>query len=710
MKEAYQGLADCGEPFSQRTKVDMFLKKIVAPNKMEIVSAKTQLAMLHAVNPDFESALSVMNQLMQTVNPASVLDNNNQNRNVSETNSQHSGRGRGHNRGGGRNGRGQNTKKYYNNIDITDATRSFSREEWNTFPDYVKDDIHNRRGNNSSNNSYQSRGSRGSYRGGRGNNRNYRGGGQRSGQRNISAYNSNSGDDVSQITNSVTSELPNNNAGNNSSGNSSNNSTQNRTGFGRSAYQDNNSQQSGNKRPRNASAVFTSSRRATYNLSTTGSRFSNKLPPHFTSTIEIDNHADTHCFGKNFTPICFDSQVCDVTSFSSQLPEIKNIRVCTAAAAYDDPVSGTTTIIEITQGLWMAEYLDHSLINPNQCRAAGIKVHDNPYCDQNLMLIIDPSSNLSIPLHMRGSTAITNTRAPTIEEIQSNDRRIVIGEQHPWDPNMVQQHYNDKTDSTYEISNTFSTSIAYPLDHRIIASVSSAYVDNYMISEIESNIQSLTSATRHSDVTPEILAAKWRISLESARNTLHATTQLAVRHAQHPLRRRYRTDLLLTRHRRLGCTFYSDTMFNKFKSVGGFTCSQVFVSDDVVLVYPLTSKAQAGEALKDFINDIGLPIKLIVDGGAEQVGKHTEFRKTCRKYNIYLKTTEAYTPRQNRAELYIGELKRRWRSLMNSRSVPKRLWDYGVIYQAEIMSRVARGADHRTGLERITGDTPDISE
>jgi hypothetical protein len=47
---------------------------------------------------------------------------------------------------------------------------------------------------------------------------------------------------------------------------------------------------------------------------------------------------------------------------------------------------------------------------------------------------------------------------------------------------------------------------------------------------------------------------------------------------------------------------------------------------------------------------------------------------------------------------------------MTSKTVPKRLWDFGLIHQAELMSRIARGTGGRTGYEEITGKTPDISE
>ena len=47
---------------------------------------------------------------------------------------------------------------------------------------------------------------------------------------------------------------------------------------------------------------------------------------------------------------------------------------------------------------------------------------------------------------------------------------------------------------------------------------------------------------------------------------------------------------------------------------------------------------------------------------------------------------------------------------MIGHKVPNRLWDYGLVYEAEILSRLSRGQDDRTGIERLTGDTPDISE
>jgi hypothetical protein len=47
---------------------------------------------------------------------------------------------------------------------------------------------------------------------------------------------------------------------------------------------------------------------------------------------------------------------------------------------------------------------------------------------------------------------------------------------------------------------------------------------------------------------------------------------------------------------------------------------------------------------------------------------------------------------------------------MTKKSVPKRLWDYGLVYESELLSRMARGSDRRTGYEEVTGgQRPPIS-
>jgi hypothetical protein len=67
--------------------------------------------------------------------------------------------------------------------------------------------------------------------------------------------------------------------------------------------------------------VFSGNRRvASIGLQANGSTVENTQ-----ARSEIDNHADTCCFGANFTPLYFTDQVCDVSPFSDAYDSMTNI-------------------------------------------------------------------------------------------------------------------------------------------------------------------------------------------------------------------------------------------------------------------------------------------------------------------------------------------------------------------------------------------------
>ena len=47
---------------------------------------------------------------------------------------------------------------------------------------------------------------------------------------------------------------------------------------------------------------------------------------------------------------------------------------------------------------------------------------------------------------------------------------------------------------------------------------------------------------------------------------------------------------------------------------------------------------------------------------------------------------------------------------MHKKKLSKRLWDFGLVYESELLLRMARGRDRRIGHEEVTGDTADISK
>ena len=105
--------------------------------------------------------------------------------------------------------------------------------------------------------------------------------------------------------------------------------------------------------------------------------------------------------------------------------------------------------------------------------------------------------------------------------------------------------------------------------------------------------------------------------------------------------------------------FSTDTMHMTHKSIKGFKYAQVFGTKDFfVLVYPIVSKAEAGDTLAKFIRDYGAPKELCFDGSKEQVQRGTKFQAAIPKYDIKGRIRELKQPNQNTAEGLIQELRK----------------------------------------------------
>ena len=350
--------------------------------------------------------------------------------------------------------------------------------------------------------------------------------------------------------------------------------------------------------------------------------------------------------------------------------------------------------------LWFGSSLRKTLLNQNQIRYAGHSVRYDPTRqeDEGFGIVAE---GLHIPFEMRGTTIFFESRAPTSHEIETLPA-ITLTRQEVWDPRSVDlaMPSRDPYDDAHE-------DIALE-----IGLVSSACDPRLMAQRLadERHVRNITT-DRHSSVSPENLSKKWMIGLESARRTLRVTTQQGIRTAINPITRRYRVDNLALHRHRLNTRFYTDTLFSQTTSLAGNKCAQVFTDGQFTAVYPLTSKADVGQSLAKFIDEVGVPDGLTADLAGEQTGPKTQFTKLARFHRIDLKWAEKGTSKQNhRAEREIGVLKQRWHRRMVDCRVPPRLWDYGLAHESGILSRVARGQDNRSGLERLTGDTPDISE
>jgi Reverse transcriptase (RNA-dependent DNA polymerase) len=377
--------------------------------------------------------------------------------------------------------------------------------------------------------------------------------------------------------------------------------------------------------------------------------------------------------------------------------------------------------------LWFGTAMPHSLINPNQLRAFGLDVNDDPF-DTHRELGINGTLAF-IPFDTTGTIVHFASRTPTRWEQEHLPVIALTGDQ--WDPTTVLMQPDNFSREVMELRSlqqdpaaegpryiTAHTEVDSPLSStlnphtfcaRVIEAVNiaTAYRDDID----QRRASGVITNDRHSKVSPEELAKKWQIGIQSAKDTLQVTTQLGIRTALHPMIRRVRVDHLNIHRPRLRGQWFADTVHSKVKSKLGNTCANVFTQGKFTRVVPMESRKDAGKSLVDFTDDVGVPELLLTDGASEFTGKNTEFVKEARRMRIKLLNSEQGRKNQNHAaEREIGFLAKRWKLRMAKKDVPRRLWDFGLVYESEILARMARGDDRRTGYEEVTGQTPDISE
>jgi hypothetical protein len=106
-------------------------------------------------------------------------------------------------------------------------------------------------------------------------------------------------------------------------------------------------------------------------------------------------------------------------------------------------------------------------------------------------------------------------------------------------------------------------------------------------------------------------------------------------------------------------------------------------------VMPMASRKEAAESLIDFIDDVSIPETLVMDGATEFTGKYTDFIKQARRVRIKLHTAEQGRENQNHvAEWEIGFLSICWKLWMQKKNVYSWLWDYGLVYECKLLTRM----------------------
>ena len=101
---------------------------------------------------------------------------------------------------------------------------------------------------------------------------------------------------------------------------------------------------------------------------------------------------------------------CEVSPYSSEYKAVQNVPVVTGAMVSMNPTDGTAYLLVVHESLWMGDKLDHTLVNPNQLRAYGVSVQNNPFDTKPLSIT---TSDVSVKLYSEGTIICGDTRMPT---------------------------------------------------------------------------------------------------------------------------------------------------------------------------------------------------------------------------------------------------------------------------------------------------------
>ncbi|MGH3053996.1 MAG: hypothetical protein ACRDL7_03345, partial [Gaiellaceae bacterium] len=165
--------------------------------------------------------------------------------------------------------------------------------------------------------------------------------------------------------------------------------------------------------------------------------------------------------------------------------------------AYDEPESGITYILVMSQALYFGDKLLNTLLCPNQLRANGLVVDDVPRhlsgTTQSTHSIYCPNDRLRIPLQLYGCISYLPVCKPTAQEIE-NCHWIELTNDVDWNPyspdfaiqeRTVIEKSGDTIVTNYDrdvfVLNTCITS-------SILSSVSSSLNDDNMINVLEGKV------------------------------------------------------------------------------------------------------------------------------------------------------------------------------------------------------------------------------
>jgi hypothetical protein len=193
----------------------------------------------------------------------------------------------------------------------------------------------------------------------------------------------------------------------------------------------------------------------------------------------------------------------------------------------------------------------------------------------------------------------------------------------------------EATQSLFEIetANEVGTLDDDPILRRVSASTTN---------EADTKVYAIRTGDVTSDVTPENVAKRWLVGIETAKKTLDVTPQRGVRSIPNPA-----TQMAHLCYPRMGGIFYPDIMEPKVLSLESQRYANVIGNGrGFAKAYPMDRKNESIYALDDFIKKVGIPETLLCDNDTTMEGWR-ECKERILKYSIDPKYTEPHSPSGN---------------------------------------------------------------
>ena len=98
--------------------------------------------------------------------------------------------------------------------------------------------------------------------------------------------------------------------------------------------------------------------------------------------VKLSNYQpeeDTLVIDRNYLIMNYTGRECDVSPYHESYDAITNVPIVTAARAWTCQVTGQTYYLLVFHEALAIQEQDHTLVNPNQLRAYGTEIQDNPF-------------------------------------------------------------------------------------------------------------------------------------------------------------------------------------------------------------------------------------------------------------------------------------------------------------------------------------------